>query len=178
MQLERLILQTTLGGDDSNINSGISDPGLCEPAWTNSWLQSQPRRTATIIEHDELLHLDYKLYHSSRYQFFGKSGVTAESKTLLAGLLLMRKGRLPFRVVSFEFRALLSIKSSTSKSLNISGESQKCSQCWSSLSTDSESERGQFIPPFPRLSSMSKICSFSRWSEICPSATLFLFSRS
>lgn len=64
IQLERLIFQTTLGHDDSNTNFGISDPGLREPAWKNSHLQSQPpsRQTATINEHDELLHLDYKLH--------------------------------------------------------------------------------------------------------------------
>ena len=118
-------------------------------------------------------------YHSSRYQFFGNNGVTGESKILLAGLLLMRKGRLPFRVMNLEFLALFSVRSSTSKRLSISIEIQKCSHRWSSLSVESsESERGQFIPPFPRLSSMSRTCSFSCWSEIYPSATFFLFSRS
>lgn len=119
------------------------------------------------------------LYHSSRYQFFGNDRVADESKTLLAGLLLMRKGRLPLRVLSLEFIALFSIKSSTSKRLSISVESQKCSQRWSSLSTESsQSERGEFIPPFPRLSSMLRTCSFSCWSEIYFSATFFLLSRS
>ena len=102
------------------------------------------------------------LYHSSRYQFLGNDGVTGESKTFLTGLLLMRKGRLPLRVTSFESRALLSIKSSASKRLIMSVESQKCSQRWSSLFIESsESERGQFIPPFPRLLSMSRTCFFS-----------------
>jgi hypothetical protein len=64
IQLEQLILQTTLGHDDNNTNLGISDPGLREPAWKNSRLQSLPpsHQTATINEHDELLHLDYKLH--------------------------------------------------------------------------------------------------------------------
>ena len=63
IQLERLILQNTLGGDDSNTNSCIGDPGFCEPAWKNSRLQSPPRQTATINEpHDKLMHLDYKLH--------------------------------------------------------------------------------------------------------------------
>ena len=126
--------------------------------------------------------LSYKsrwLYHSSRYQFLGNDGVTGESKTLLTGLLLMRKGRLPLLVINFEAWALLSIESSTSKRLIISVESQKCSQGWSSLSIESsESDRGQFIPLFPRFSSMFRTCSFSCWSGIYLSATLFLFSRS
>jgi hypothetical protein len=119
------------------------------------------------------------LYHCSRYQFPGNNGVTGESKTRLTGLLLMRKGRLPLRVMIFESRALLSIKSSASKRLIISVEIQKWSQRWSSLFIESsESERGQFIPPFPRLLSMSRTWFFSCWSEIYLSATLFLFSRS
>lgn len=61
-QLEQLILQTTLGGDD-NTDSGVRDPGFCGPEWKNSRLQSLPRRTATFNEsYDELSHLDYKLH--------------------------------------------------------------------------------------------------------------------
>ena len=62
IQLEQLILQTTLGADSST-NSGIGDPGFRGPSWKNSRLKSPPRQTATINEpYDELLHLDYKLH--------------------------------------------------------------------------------------------------------------------
>ena len=84
-----------------------------------------------------------------------------------------------FCVVSCEFQALLLIKLSVSKRVSILGVSQKCSQHWSSLLIkSSESKRGQFIPLFPRFSSMSRTCFFSCWLEICLSATIFLFSRS
>jgi hypothetical protein len=45
IQLEQLILQTTLRGDD-NTNSRIGDPEFCRPAWKNTRLQSPPRQTA------------------------------------------------------------------------------------------------------------------------------------
>ena len=62
-QLEWLIFQTMLGGDNNNTDSGVGDPGFCEPAWKNSRLQSLPRQTATINKpYDELSHLDYKLH--------------------------------------------------------------------------------------------------------------------
>jgi hypothetical protein len=45
IQLEQLILQTMLGGDD-NTNSSIGDPEFCGPAWKNTRLQSPPSQTA------------------------------------------------------------------------------------------------------------------------------------
>jgi hypothetical protein len=60
IQLEQLILQTTLGGDD-NTNSSIGDPEFCRPAWKNTRLQSPPCQMANK-PYDKLSHLDYKLY--------------------------------------------------------------------------------------------------------------------
>jgi len=59
IQLEQLILQTTLGGDD-NTNSSVGDPEFCGPAWKNTRLQS-PHQMANK-PYDELSHLDYKLH--------------------------------------------------------------------------------------------------------------------
>ena len=60
IQLEQLILQTTLGGDD-HTNSSIGDPEFCGPAWKNTRRQSPPRQTAKE-PYDELSHLDYMLH--------------------------------------------------------------------------------------------------------------------
>ena len=111
------------------------------------------------------LRLVWWLYHSSWYQFFGNDGVTGESRIFLTGLLLMRKGWLPLCVVSFEFQALFPIELSASKRIGILGVSQKCSQHWSSLSTEtSESKRGEFIPPFSDCLRIWRI--FSRWHAL------------
>jgi hypothetical protein len=60
IQLEQLILQIMLGGDD-NTNSSIGDPEFCRPAWKNTRLQSPPHQTANE-PYDKLSHLDYKLH--------------------------------------------------------------------------------------------------------------------
>jgi hypothetical protein len=60
IQVEQLILQTMLGGND-NTNSSIGDPEFCRPAWKNTRLQSPPRQMANK-PYDKLSHLDYKLH--------------------------------------------------------------------------------------------------------------------
>jgi hypothetical protein len=57
IQLEQLILQTTLGGDNDN---DTNYPEFCRPAWKNTRLQS-PRQTANE-PYDELSHIDHKLH--------------------------------------------------------------------------------------------------------------------
>src|SRR5271155_1652683 len=60
IQLEQLILQTTLGGND-NTNSSVGDPEFCGPAWKNTRLQSPAHQTANK-PYDKLSYLNYKLH--------------------------------------------------------------------------------------------------------------------